>query len=238
MAFFSKDLSELVTRIEERKRKISNMIATLGAQAADLKTQIEDQNGLLVQCELDGDEQGQRVAEKEIKKLKGKLEDLQDKIIAYQKESLKPISANPKEAEKIRQAAIKEQELKSQKVEKLANDKKNIEQQIKDLQIQLEEVKFEYSQALNDESVDRELRKIITSIEPRLNELNGVNRDNAIRVFMRDWLAGTSINEHIYFSVNDSISFVTENPNKPEMDVATMQELNRRSNLEALTDYK
>lgn len=198
MAFFSKDLSELVARVEERKQKITNMIATLEAQAMDLKNEIEAQNSLLVESELANDEPGKKAAEKEIRKLKQKLEDLQDKIMAYQKESQKP-SAKPKEIEKIREAAIKEQDLKRQKVEKLAADKKSIEQQIKVLQIQLEEVQFEYNQAHNDESVEREVRKIITSIEPRLKDLKGFHREDALKVFMRDWISGTNVNEHIYF---------------------------------------
>lgn len=152
-----KNLNELIKEFKENTRarteKISKNIDELKRQAQELEEKIKASTAKLVDCELAGDEAGIKKHSDETKKHQEDLALVKAKIEAYGAELERTGQGDVELLEKIRQQAKAAREARMAKQRELAEQKRKLEEEIKELEVKKGELEKEIERLSRDAEV-------------------------------------------------------------------------------------
>ncbi|WP_409341034.1 hypothetical protein [Paenibacillus sp. MBLB4367] len=187
---------EFLDKERERKRKIDTKIAELEQSSRGIQAKITEQTSIMVEYELSENEAEVDNCRRVIRELRTSLAETEDWIAGY----MRQLEINPsreKEISRIREVAAKINKERLDRIPKIQTERNKLDQQVKELERRIEQVKQEYQEA----NIDREvpvLTKILPLIEPRLAKPGTAYYDT--ESFLRGWIQGQSSEE--YFDTN------------------------------------
>lgn len=194
MGILSKDLTDVVTKVLDKRNRISERISSLENDISSLQSNIKNQFRQLMESELSDDLEGQEKCKKEIKKWRLKLIETEDLLNSYKDE--KESSLSPQEEQKIKEAAGRETAEYSKKYNALSQEKKGISQQILSLKQKEDHLSKEMdSLQYSYERKQKNQLNMIKHLIPNFNNIEaGYWNEEG---FIKSWLAGESVNRHL-----------------------------------------
>lgn len=193
MGFFSKDLSQLVAKVLEKKRKVTDRIKELNQETNAIETEIKTHIKNLVDFELNSDEEGQKNTRKVIADLNNKIKMNKDLLEAYENELESP-NLSKQEIQRIKEAARQERDQRKKKAEDTLKEKEKVSAKISQLQQQEKQLANEYESIINQRDDRDELKKIFAYIEPRHKNI----KDSSIGYYLSAWISEESDTDSKY----------------------------------------
>lgn len=170
MDVFTKSLPDLIKKALAKKEKMTVRIAELDGNIQNLNNSLQDKVKELVNYELANDVESQQQCKDAIKSYREQIVDLNDLLIAYQNE-LNSYSVPESDLLKIKEAAKKEQNIRSKKIQSIITKIEQTELQIKKLQASVTDLKEQNNKISSDDSELKEIEKVIKYIDPMADKL-------------------------------------------------------------------
>jgi len=159
-----KNLNELIEEFKEKARvrteKINKNIGALRKKAEELEEAIKTSTAKLVDSELTDDEAGIKKYNDETKKHQEELALVKAKIEAYEAELERTGQGDVELLEKIRQQAKAERTTRMAKQRELAEQKRKLEEEIKELEVKKGELGKEIERLSRNAEVDAVLSNL------------------------------------------------------------------------------
>ncbi len=189
-----KTTESLVEKFLKKEEKINKRITLLDEQIAEKKNAIQEEKKNLVTLEIDEEtgetdveERDPKQVRKNIKNLETEIAELNDMREAYA-DVLASLDISDKEKQKIKEAALKEQAERSQKLDEKTKEMSEIDAQIKELEEQKKQAEAERDFMSSDQNKieHRAIKKILKYIEPRHESIKRSHKDNYIECWLHD----------------------------------------------------
>lgn len=215
-----KTTESLVEKFLKKEEKISKRVTLLDEQIAEKKSAIQEEKKNLVTLEIDEEtgemdveERDPKQVRKNIKKLETEIDELNDMREAYA-DVLSSIDISDKEKQKIKEAALKEQDERSQQLDEKTEELSQIDAQIKELEVRKKQVESERNFLSSDQNKTERhaIKRILKYIEPRHESIKPSHKGNYIEC----WLHDGDLEQHFEIPYEEQKGFqITERATSP-----------------------
>lgn len=185
-------LQEFSDKVGKRELLIQSKIDGLQEQGAAIQTKIKENSNHMIELEMNGDMGGAEKVKNENRQLRLQLEEIQDSIAGYESQFGTSHDFFIKDLDKIRDAANKAEEERTQWRDDTISKRNDLEAKIKKFEEQILEINHELRIS---KTIKEELCRssYLTLIDPRANSLSDYDKSN----FMKCWLSGVET-EHFF----------------------------------------
>ncbi|KZZ82516.1 hypothetical protein [Bacillus sp. SJS] len=205
---FNKSLEELMDKAFEKKKKVESLLEGVKREVAAVEDSIQLQNQTLVELEIEEEKSGQDACKKEIRKLIIQKDELNSRMKAYQ-EQLKRGVLNQKEMDALRKAYSREHELMEEELNGFYSERKETENQIRQLENKAKELQFKIEMLSNKKSGLSKNRNILTCLDPRTERFDFLIKEQ----ILSGWFKGHDMEALIAKEMNK------QNPPEVKRDV-------------------
>lgn len=214
MGIFTKTLPELVGKVLAREEKVKERIAELEGNIQEISNLIKAKTSQLVQYELAGDTENQKLCRDAIRDHRAEIEEIKGLLEAYRDE-MNNISIPEGELSKIKAAALKEQEARKKKMDSIKVQQEQFEKQIEELKKKVKDLSSDYDRIHSDDSAIQEVIKVLRYVDPLTEKL----RQHSKEGFAMAWLHDGDTEQYFYLDrIKTRVNTTTEGFYHPGAD--------------------